>query len=106
LETGGDFEAEDKRPSFKGGTGAPARPRLQVYRKIRDQYHREVKYSTVKWNIFHLKNEGLVRPLSGSEARSLGLQVEPDRSGRSKNKPKLQRKFYRLNQQTAVNGNW
>ena len=66
-----------------------------IYRRLRDSGHK-VRYATVRWKILFLKREGLVRSIPPGEARDLGLQVIPNRSGRSGVRPRFARRYYAL----------
>lgn len=66
-----------------------------IYRELRDS-GLKVAYGTVKWQLLFMKTEGLVRTLPPWEAEELGLQLEPDRSGRSWSRPWIKRTYYTL----------
>jgi len=56
----------------------------------------KIAYGSVKWQLLFMKTEGLVRVLPPWEAEELGLQLEPDRSGRSYTRPWINRVYYTL----------
>jgi len=66
-----------------------------IYRRIKDS-GLKVSYGTVRWQVLFLTREGLIRPLPPGEAESLGLKMEPDRSGRSWSRPWIPRRYYEV----------
>ena len=66
-----------------------------LYRKLRDSGHK-ARYGTVRWQVLFLAREGQIRPIPPGEARYLGLQVTPDRSGKSGKRPPMDRRYYEL----------
>lgn len=65
-----------------------------IYQLIGREYRRKVAYASVRWAITYLRNEGMIRRLSEREIRGEGLQIEPNRSGRSGWRPPINRSYY------------
>ena len=76
---------EDEGPSYP----------YALYRKLRDS-GLKVRYGTVRWNILFLAREGIIRAIPRGEAEFLGLQVTPDRSGKSGKRPPMDRHYYEI----------
>ncbi|MBA7679188.1 hypothetical protein ES703_87471 [subsurface metagenome] len=74
--------------------GGPSYP-YSVYRKLRDGGNK-VRYGTVRWQVLFLAREGIIRAIPRGEAEYLGLQVTPDRSGKSGKRPPMNRRYYEL----------
>ena len=66
-----------------------------LFKQIRDM-GLKVRYGTVRWQVLFLTREGLIRPLPRGEAEFRGLQVTPDRSGKSGKRPPMDRRYYEI----------
>ena len=66
-----------------------------IFKRLRNSGHL-VKYSSVRWQLLFLAREGFIRAIPRGEAEFLGLQVIPDRSGRSGVRPRFARRYYTL----------
>ena len=66
-----------------------------IYRKIRERGHK-ARYGTIRWQVLFLAREDRIRSIPPGEARNLGLQVTPDRSGKSGTRPPMDRRYYEI----------